>query len=167
MTILDSNGVYGADTSSPMLAPKGIVGRTDGVAPSIGNIGYSASTAVPLANGSYYISESTTAITNTGLTETVSETLNRGKYLISFYLHANKAASANSDRILFKIAIGGNTDTKEYTSISSILTGAFLVVSVTVPVLITADGTKVAMMAQSGAEVATSPKSRMATLVIA
>ena len=31
MTILDSNGVYGADTNSPMLAPKGVLGRTDGL----------------------------------------------------------------------------------------------------------------------------------------
>ena len=31
MTILDGDGIYGANNTSPMLAPKGIVGRTDGL----------------------------------------------------------------------------------------------------------------------------------------
>lgn len=71
MTIIDGNGIFGASANDPMLAPLGILGRTDGAIPGAANIG-----------GSYYAAGSGKTFTSGNTIEIASVSPTKGRYLV-------------------------------------------------------------------------------------
>lgn len=178
MTILDNDGIYGLTSSDPskhpqgatsttgffgatsgaaMLAPKGIVGRTDGVASPAGNTGEQlgserASTSV----GSSYSIRSSTAIGSGSYTQVVSQSLLKGTYIVSVSV-GGISTSASS------ISIYGAINAVQVTT-------AFLqgnsaanwgLASMSFPVIIKTDNTPVQAYAQFGAGTVSNSQTEM------
>lgn len=80
MTILDGDGIYGANNTSPSKHPKGILGRTDGT-PSANDIGYTITEAV---SGTPSLTNASSTLTFANVVGINSIALTPGVWLISY-----------------------------------------------------------------------------------
>lgn len=161
-------GLAGTDGSSGLYKPGQAPGYTGGVAIPAGYVGELAGTAqTGGTGGSPYLTVSSTAPTG-AITSMVSQTVNKGVYLVSVYGQVQKAANANADRFAGYIYIGG-TQVAGTLAVSTTVnvSGAYTSIAVTCPVVITADSTAVSFQGLMASDAAQSAAWRLGIVRIA
>jgi len=146
------NGLHGTVSGalSTNVMPAARLGRTDGAAIPAGYIGECIGTEIAGTGGKTYRTTTATAITGTSAS-VVSYTLNKGTYLVT--LSSDGYSNSASGNVELYVKVGGTTVTSLIRALAN--TSGYHG-TITLPIVITTDGTAVSLWASSAISVTVS-----------